>query len=71
MNYNLILSRLLNTVKQRPNMPNVCFEIFTKKKSISETCDCVDYCKYGPPPDLIWKLNKFENDKKYIIQNWI
>ena len=70
MNYNLILSRLLNTVKQRPNMPHICFGMLTKKDFTLGSCNCVDYCKHSPPRELIINLYEIQQNKSIKIENF-
>ena len=70
MNYNLILTRLLNTVKQRPNMPHICFGIFTKKDFVLGSCNCIDYCKHSPPPELIVNLCQIRQNKNIKLENF-
>ena len=68
MNYNLIISRLIQTLRNKTSsQPILCFKIPLQNKV--NNCDCVDYCKYGPTPDNIEILYKFKEDKRQFIEN--
>ncbi len=67
MNYNLILSRFIQTLKNKSsNQPIVCFKIFYDSNYCK--CDCVDYCKYGPTSDTIILLNNYKQNSKQMSQ---
>ena len=48
MNYNIILSRFINTIKKKNSNPVFCFNMYKNMKP--QNCDCVDHCKYTPTP---------------------
>jgi hypothetical protein len=68
MNYNTILNRLINTIAKKKNSNSVfCFNLYKNMKP--KNCDCVDYCKYGPTPNVLYEL-KFEENKKISLENF-
>ena len=67
MNYNLILSRFIQTLKNKSsNHAIVCFKIFYNSNYYK--CDCIDYCKYGPTSDTIILLNNYKQNSKQMSQ---
>ena len=69
MNYNLILNRFINTIIKKNNSNSVlCFNMY--KNIRPKDCNCVDYCKYGPTPDLLYELSKFEKNKKISLETF-
>ena len=68
MNYNLILSRFLKTLRNKSSSkPILCFK--TPIKNEVNNCNCVDYCKYGPTPTNIEILYKLNENKRQFIEN--
>ena len=67
MNYNIILSRFINTIKKKNSNPVFCFNMYKNMKP--QNCDCVDHCKYTPTPDVLYEL-KFEKNKKISLENF-
>ncbi len=67
MNYNIILNRFINTIKKKNNNTVFCFNMYKNMKP--KNCDCVDYCKYTPTPDVLYEL-KFEKNKKISLENF-
>lgn len=68
MNYNLIISRFMKTLRsKKSSQPILCFKIPIKYEV--NNCDCVDHCKYGPTPINIEILYKLTENKKQFIEN--
>ena len=66
--YNIIATRTFRSMAKDRRLPDKCWAKFHitkyKKESI---CDCVDHCKYTPPPALSYISieNKYQQEVMY------
>jgi hypothetical protein len=58
----LPLSQLIRNTHQCKYLPTICYAYKYVPKSLSDTCDCVNKCKYKKPE--MYQFIKFDGEKK-------